>query len=84
MVAGFGPADRGAPRDAETGTSSTAVFPLGVQLLAALGGVELFVSLGVPFICTFFVGDAVGVDWRSGDGDTGDSGLRKGELRWPP
>lgn len=34
--------------------------------------------------CPAFVGDAGGVDWRSGDDAAGDSGLRKGELRGEP
>jgi len=46
-------------------------------------GVEARASLADPFRCDDvpFVGDAVGVVCRRGEGETGDSGRRKGELR---
>jgi hypothetical protein len=64
--------------------SSNCVLPLGVQLSVALVGVLPCANLELALVCPAFDGDAEGVDCRSGDGDTGDSGRRKGELRWEP
>lgn len=61
--------------------SSIIVFPRGVRL-SENGLVKgPLPKRGDPFICPCFVGDDEGVVCRSGDGDAGDSGLRKGELR---
>ena len=69
---------------AAKGDSSAATFPLGVLLPVVDTDGELFVNLDVPFACTPLVGDAEGVDWRRGEGETGDSGRRNGELRGEP
>lgn len=57
----------------------------GVQLWAVGVDIALPVSLGSGFVRTGLEGEVSGVVWcRSGDGDAGDSGLRKGELRGEP
>ena len=59
--------------------------PLGVQASAS-PGVEWFASLDgvVDDVGIVFVGDGLGVDWRNGDGECGDSGLRKGDALGEP
>jgi len=56
--------------------------PLGVQLSASVTGVELLSFDGV--VIAAFVGEGFGVEFRRGDGDAGDSGLRNGEVRGEP
>lgn len=47
-----------------------------------LVGVVGLVNLdALPLKGAGLLGDVVGVEYRSGDGDTGDSGRRNGELR---
>jgi hypothetical protein len=49
----------------------------GVERLANREGVVDAVGIA-------FVGDGFGVDCRNGDGECGDSGLRKGDARGEP
>lgn len=55
--------------------------PLGVRLSVVPVGVDT-ANLEELLVWPDF--DAVGVECRSGDGDAGDSGRRKGELRGEP
>lgn len=75
------------PKLGETVVSSSVAFALGVQL-----GCELVCVVGVVGLANLddvlpkgpgLVGDPLGVvlTCRSGEGEAGDSGLRKGELR---
>ena len=58
--------------------------PLGVYVSTELVGVPtVFVNLELLDASPGFVGDVVGV-CRSVEGEDGDSGRRKGELRWEP
>lgn len=69
---------------------SIAVVARGVVFLAC--GVKLPVSVvGVLVLCSLegvlgmaFVGEVVGVELRRGEGDEGDSGRRKGDVRGEP
>lgn len=57
-------------------------LPLGVQLSCVLVGLVGLANLDAPPLKgADLVGDPVGVEYRSGEGDTGDSGRRNGELR---
>ena len=60
---------------------SIRVWPRGVQLSELSVGVVGLPNLALLDKPVVLVGDPVGVVWRSGEGDTGDSGLRNGELR---
>lgn len=74
----------GVGRSGEGAMSCVGVWFLGVQLAVLLPvGVVARVNLALPFRLpgTFLVGELLGVDCRRGDGDAGDSGRRKGELR---
>ena len=63
-----------APRVGEEALSLiVATRPRGVQLSASVVSIEALANV-----------DGVGVDCLSGDGDAGDSGLRKGEVRGDP
>jgi hypothetical protein len=72
------------PRGCGVNVSSEVEFPLGVQLSDVGLVTEGLAYLEPPVVCPNFDGDADGVVWRRGDGDTGDSGRRKGELRVEP
>lgn len=60
---------------------STGVFALGVQLGCVLVGVVDLANRDAEPKGPAFVGDPVGVVYRRGEGEAGDSGRRKGELR---
>jgi len=60
---------------------STGVCALGVQLSCVLVGVVGLANRLAPASGAAFVGDEDGVVCRSGEGDAGDSGRLKGELR---
>ena len=62
-------------------SSLTGVLAFGVQLGCVLVGVVGLAKRDVVPKIPAFVGDPVGVVCRRGEGDAGDSGLRKGELR---
>lgn len=76
-----------APRVGDSGILATnplgvhvsfeAVSEVGVDARCSLNGVDM---LAVDI----FVGEGVGVDCRSGEGEAGDSGRRKGEERGEP
>lgn len=55
--------------------------PCGVQLLLGVGGVVGWVNRDVPAGGPDLVGELLGVVYRNGDGEAGDSGRRNGELR---
>lgn len=61
--------------------------PRGVQLsfgvvgVVGVLGVTGCANRDVPASEPFLVGEPVGVVWRNGDGEAGDSGRRNGELR---
>lgn len=55
--------------------------PLGVQLSWVLVGVVGLANLDAPLGGAALVGDPLGVVCRSGEGEAGDSGRRKGEPR---
>lgn len=70
-----------AGRAGEIVISSAFVCALGVQLCVVVGVVG-FANLDVVLPKgPALVGEVVGVVCRRGDGDAGDSGRRKGELR---
>jgi hypothetical protein len=71
-------------RSGEVLISRPGVVARGVQLSAVGVLTELSLNLASRFIRTGFRDEAFGVVWRRGDGDAGDSGLRKGELRGEP
>lgn len=64
---------------------ATGVRPLGVHASGSVG-VEWLVSLEgvVDVVAIVLVGERFGVDCRKGDGECGDSGLRKGDARGEP
>lgn len=69
-------------REGDAGISSaTGVLGLGVQLGCVLVGVVGLANRDVAPKGPALVGDPVGVMCRRGEGEAGDSGLRKGELR---
>lgn len=78
-----------APRVGDGAKSrDTGARPRGVQLSALVTGVvfsyvEVEVS-SLDGVIVALVGDGVGVELRSGEGEAGDSGLRKGEVRGEP
>jgi hypothetical protein len=59
-------------------------LPRGVQLSEAGVLAGPVVNLEPPVASSGFDGEARGVVWRNVDGDAGDSGRRKGELRGEP
>jgi hypothetical protein len=62
------------------------VRPRGVHVSASVVavGVELCASLEGVVVVAILVGEGLGVDCRSGDGDAGLSGRRNGEARGDP
>ena len=66
------------------GASSAIFLGRGVRLPTDVAGVESCASREDPCAVWPLVDAAVGMDWRRGDGDAGDSGRRKGELRGEP
>lgn len=84
---GFGPncGLEFAPRVGEEALSLiVATRPRGVQLSASVVSIEALANLDGVVVVICLVGDGVGVDCLSGDGDAGDSGRRKGEVRGDP
>ena len=74
-----------APRVGEDSLSRCAgARPLGVQASPSVAGVEPRPSFEGVVDVAILVGDGFGVDCRSGDGDAGLSGRRKGDARGEP
>ena len=83
VVTGAGRCARGDPNISGDGCC-VLVCPLGVRLSVVPVGVDA-ANLEVLLDWADLDGDAKGVECcRSGDGDAGDSGRRKGELREEP
>lgn len=82
VVTGAGRCARGDPNISGDGCC-VVVCPLGVRLSVVPVGVDA-ANFEELLVWPDFDGDAEGVVCRSGDGDAGDSGRRKGELREDP
>lgn len=82
VVTGAGRCTRGEPNISGDGCC-VFVCPLGVRLSVVPVGVDA-ANLEELLVWPDLAGDAVGVECLSGDGDAGDSGRRKGELREEP